>query len=359
MADNLKRIKNAFLLELKLASKGEKSSLSYIKHVLPDKPLIQRGLAEAVVIGGTNFEFATIRVNENRDYEVIRHTKGVLPVLDTASTLISVFEKNLNPAAEAVSVNFAFPLDPALGRHNELDGRFIKGTKEHTIRGLIGHPVGEFLKKNVYKKEIPITVANDTVCLSLSGDGVENAAMILGTGFNMSLNLFEKGKSVVVNLEAGNFNGIDMTYPLSEIDKNSENPKEHIFEKAVSGAYLIKHFQRLAKQMNLPAVKINDTRDLSALAARPKTKSGKLAIQILNQSASYTASVIAGLYEFLGEPEKIEIITEGSLFWKGFNFRQSVELHLREFGIKKNAAIFKHVDSSSLKGAINLLLRKT
>lgn len=356
MANDLEEIKIKFLRELRNASSGEKSSLSWIRNVLPEKSLIANGLIQAVVIGGSNYEFAKVKIENGKAAEVLARKNGPLPMLQVSDNLIEVFRQNYYPDVDAVAVNFAFPLTPTKGTKDELDGIFIHGTKEHVIKGLAGKPVGEFLKINIYKKNIPVTVANDTVCLTLSGSGVEKAAMILGTGFNMSLNLMEKTHRTVVNLEAGGFDGVGMTDSLLEIDRKSENPGQYLFEKSVAGRYLVEHYNDQIKKLKLKTQKIKSTKDLSVLAADSITDEGVVAKQILENSARIIAAAVAGLYEFLDKPAKLEIIVEGSLFWKGYKYHETVSKELKNLEIRKDAISFKQIPDSSLIGAINLLL---
>ena len=108
-------IKNYFLDQLRAASGAEKSSLSYIKNVLPDKPLATRGIAQAVVIGGTNYQFATIKIDHD-NVEIIDLKKGILPQLKNSDVFLKILKENFNPYIDAVGLNLAFPLEPELGR---------------------------------------------------------------------------------------------------------------------------------------------------------------------------------------------------------------------------------------------------
>lgn len=354
--DDFIKIKTSFLKELQFASIGKKSSLSYIKNALPSNPLIKKGLAQAVVIGGSNFEFATIRISGDKTYEILERKTGMLPILNTTQNLIEVFESNYNPETEAVALNFAFPITPSIGSFGELDGIFLHGTKEHTMNDLKGQKVGEFLKKQIYKKDIPIYVANDTVCLNLSGNGGEQAAMVLGTGFNMSLNSLIDGKKIIINLEAGNFDKFEIDPVVSKINKESVDPGIHMIEKATSGKYLVEIFNIKSSELNLNTKPLQDTKNLSILAESDQSITGDLAREIIIQSAQKIAAIIAGLYEYLKKPNAIEIITEGSLFWMGYKYHETVNVQLTKLGIKDQSINFKKVESSSLRGAINLLI---
>ena len=66
--------------------------------------------------------------------------------------------------------------------------------------------------------------------------------------------------------------------------------------------------------------------------------------------------MIAGLYEFMDKPEIMELITEGSLFWKGYRYQETVQAGLEALGIVQNTILFKEFTESSLKGALGLLI---
>src|SRR5579859_5678154 len=183
-----KQIEKAFTQELIQASLGKPSSLSFIKHHLPKQPLIITGIAQGIVIGGTNYIISTEELHANGTNNILDRQTGKLPVLKDEQTFFAFMEKHLDERATAIGVNFAFPLTPTLGFHGELDGILISGEKEHALRGLLGQTIGKEINKLFQKKfsrDIPVAVANDTICLILSGDNTENGSIITGTGFNM------------------------------------------------------------------------------------------------------------------------------------------------------------------------------
>lgn len=351
------QIKQNFLSEIKAASKNEKSSLSFIKNVLSQKPLVSNGVVQAIVIGGTNYVSSVVKV-ENGKSKILKTQKGRLPVFKTGVSFSSFINEILNIDAQALGINFAFPLNPIVGPNNELDGILLKGTKEHTFSGLIGHCIGETVRKvyfEKFEKLIPITVANDSVCLTLAGTGSEDGGVILGTGFNMSLKITDNGKKSIVNLEAGNFNCFKPTEAIKKIDALSEYPSKMLFEKSVSGRYLVDQFNIETKIKGLKLSPLKTSEDLSILAETNSNAGSKLAYSILEKSAFLIACALAGIYEFKRYPAKMEFITEGSLFWKGWKFEENVKKQLTQLGVPKNAIKFKFVEDSSLKGAIGLL----
>lgn len=354
------KIKQNFLSELTKASKSKKSSLSYIRNIFSQKPLIQNGVVQAFVIGGTNYISVITQIKKGQKYKIIKTKKGRLPVFKSRSAFSEFLSKHLHKDLDAVGLNFAFPLEPITNTQKALDGILIRGTKEHTFKGLVGNLVGEFIKQiyfEKYNKIIPVTVANDTICLTLAGSGAENGAMVLGTGFNLSLNTAEKYKKSIANLEAGGFDGFMHTEVLKDLDRKSEEPGKMLFEKAVSGKYLVTYFNKKAKVLKMKIRPLKTTEALSRLAETNKNDEGDLARTLMERSASLIACAIAGIYEFRKHPSKMEFITEGSLFWKGYKYQENVQNRLQALGVPKSTIKFKYVEDSSIKGAMGLLIR--
>lgn len=351
-------IKVAFADELKLASEGKPSSLSFIKHQLPEKPLVTTGIVQGIVIGGTNYVVSTEKVKEDGSRDIIERKTGILPTFSTKPVLIDFLKELLDHRADAIGINFAFPLSPTIGPFNALDGQLINGVKEHNFTGL-DEPIGQlaagiFTEK--YQKHIPVSVANDTVCLALAATEKMSGSLIVGTGCNIALRHTIKGHEVLVNLEAGNFDKFTSFSTLEKIDAQSEKPKEYLFEKCVSGKYLFEHFNHSVDEFGLLTPPIHNSLEMSAiangLAEEPETQ---LSRQIITRSARMVASAIAGVYNFLGEPKTMHIIGEGNLLWNGWNYKSSFEKQLQDFGIAENTFSLKHITDSNINGAIGLV----
>lgn len=337
-----KKIQKNFLTELIHASKNESSSISYYHHIFPKKPLVSTGLVQAFVIGGTNFDISMARISKNGEIKEIQKERkqGKIPTFHDAKTFLSFIKKNINPKINAMSLNFAYPLQPILGKFGEVDSILHIGTKEHMFKELVGKAVGEAIRMYT-KLPIPIFVVNDTVCLGING-------LVVGTGFNFSL----QG----TNLEAGNFNTFPSVPELDALDKASANPGGHRFEKFISGTYLPHHFNFLAKQQKLAIDHVKNGEELSDLAENDFGAAGDLARMLLERSASLVACALAAAYTFVNK-KSLTFTTEGSLFWKGFKFEENVKKQLENLGVPKGAIRFKKVEDSSMQGAINLFTR--
>jgi hexokinase len=353
------QIKQNFLKELVLASEGNPSSISFIKNYLPKKSLIAQGIIQGIVIGGTNYILSTEEIKHDGTRKILDRKTGVLPIIKDDQTFFSFLDEHLDYRSQAVGINFGFPLETKVGSHGQLDGKLLYADKEHAMKGLIGKTIGkevEMLFQKKFDRAIPVTVANDTICLTLSGDGTEQGSMIAGTGFNTGIRLSEDER-VVVNLEAGHFNKFDQSAVLKKIDAESENPGVHVFEKTVSGKYLALYFNEKITELHLPISPITTSQELSELSHANHTDiAGDLARAIIECSAFLVAAAIAGLYEFSGNPLSFTIIGEGSLLWNGWHYHENIQKELTKLSVPSGAVKIKHIKDSSINGTIGLIL---
>lgn len=354
-----KKVRSAFHKELTLAAASEPSSLSFITHTLPKTPLITSGVIQGIVIGGTNYVVSTVRILKSGKQNVINHHWGKLPVFYDLKTLVDFLTLHLDKRADAVGINFGFPLKPVKGDFDTIDGILPHGTKEHTFTG-VTTPIGQIAREIYqikYKKDIPVSVANDSVCLTLSGDGTENGSMIIGTGANMCLKRTDKTKTTVVNLEAGNFDKFPITSVLKKLNEQSVI-HGYFLEKTIAGKYMALYFNEKAKQLGLNIEPLTTSNQVSELAvANSKKQETKLAQAIMERSAFLAAAIVAGAYIFAGSPEKFTIIGEGSVLWKGWNYKKNIQQKLADLDIPEETIKFKHIPDSSIKGALGLLTK--
>lgn len=295
-------IRDNFTKELQLASTGKQSSISYLRHYIPHKPLILSGLMQGIVIGGTHYEIITQNLYPDGKIKTLRKKRGRTPILKDCNVLSKFLQEHIHPDALAIGLSMAFPLKPLVGTHGEMDGIVEYGTKEHALKGLKGKPLGSWIKKK-FKRDIPVAVANDVICLTLLSKGHEVGGFIAATGINMGM---KENNKTAVNLESGNFNGFEADAILEKIDTMSLNRGKNRFEKEAAGKYLPFQFNAMAEYLNLKGLipEVLKTEELSEMAESSKTGvANELAREILEHSASLVASQIAGLYEFRGRPE--------------------------------------------------------
>jgi hexokinase len=348
--------KENFLQTLQKSAHGEKTSLAFLKYHFPKDPVItpdQDRIVQAIVIGGTNFEVALVHMNHGMQ-TILERQKGSLPQLNTITDFQNIINTFLYEKATAIALNFAFPVQATIGLHGELEGILVRGTKSHYLTGLVGKPVGLEVKnifKQKYKKEIPVTVANDVICL-IESDG----ALVVATGSNIGLRLQE---GEYVNLESGAFSEFVVPAEIEHIDRLFNTPGRARFEKLVSGKYLPARFNILNKMHNLGLPDLEKCEELDALAIENTSVAGNLSRGLLEQSASLIAAQLAALYEFKNRPDRMSFNAEGSVIRKAWKYEENLMKRLHMLDIPQEALELVHHQDSSIKGAISLLTRRS
>ncbi len=362
--EELQEIRNNWRLELDNSTTGQTTSLIFAKHtVIPAQPSSEKGLV--IVVGGSHLIVAQI-ARQNGIVEILTYDKSSLPVLEAKEILFSLLEKQIPKDISKIALNFAYPLQPAQRSGliptgaprsgDSLDGLLLAPSKEHQFGGLIGQNVGQELEKYLearFSRKFQVAVANDTVCLVLAGlsqSSPDNlAGGIVGTGFNFGLFL---DRQTLVNLEAANFNKFPQSTTGKIITQESQEPDKGWYEKEVSGAYLYKHYNLLAKEQKLKEV--SSTVELNTLAAGAQPE-GKLAQALFARSASLVAAQIAGVYDFKKQ-NQLNLVMEGSLFWRGWNYKNLVYKHLQAMDLTLNHLQVFKIERSYLLGAAELIL---
>ena len=348
---SLKKIKDSFLQELKDADSGKATSLPYVLNTIPKTPVVQEGESfQVAVIGGTHCSFSICKKQNNAG--VIISSKQVrVPDLKTDQDFFRFLESHIPETCSILACNFAFPLIPEF-INGILDGRLLRGTKGHTLTGLTGKLVGKeidayFLQKRGQK--LTTTVANDTICLLLSGlekvPFQKLGAGIVGSGMNFA---FFRDETTAINLESADFNKFESSETGILIDKESTNPGHSTYEKEVSGVYLFQHYNKELELQNLPLSPISKTAELDILAQNGET----LAIELLHRSAKLIACQIAAIMDF--RRTNMTFIMEGSVFWKGLEYKKTVEETVSELTSYKST--FTHIQNSNIIGGAHLVI---
>lgn len=351
----LKSVQLDFFKELRSSFSGKKTSLPFIINSLPSTPLVSENETfQVMVIGGSVFK-KIIGKKRKAGTSFSKKAQEPLPVLRTKEDFISLVERNLDPNTSVVALNFAYPVRPVFD-NGKLDGVLISGTKEHAFEGLVGECVGQELEKYFYKKykrKILFTVANDTVCLLLSGLGSASweklAGGIVGTGVNFAYFL---GPGEVVNLESGSFDKFPISPETLEIDLNSTIMGKALFEKETAGSYLYKHFNSILAKQRLNHPKIASTWELKKLAMLDIPLASSIARDLIIKSAGLIASQIAGIVLF--KKQDMTFVMEGSFFWEEDIYREYVESFLKVL-VPDRKVTFVHVADSPFAGAAKLV----
>ncbi len=356
----LKTIQQNFTKELELSNGGTKTSLPYIIHQLPDKPLVQEGDTFFVlVIGGSVFQSAVCKKEQGQTI-ITSKKAGTNPPFKSGADFLDFCDQHIPKDIVNVALNFAYPMDPIFRNNNLLDGRLTGGSKEYTFEGLVGKVVGEEVEKYIREKQgrdIHVAVANDTICELLSGLSSVNkpeylACGIVGTGINFA---FFTDSTHAVNLESANFDKFEISNYGKMIDESSVEPGTALFEKEVSGAYLHQHFNLYTKEHGIDST-IESTKDLDEFVKKCDIGEDgevcKFAYDLIDRAAALVAVQVAGITAY--KNTDMNFIMAGSLFWKGFGFRDKVLKYVKQL-LPEHSVTFLLIESCEVYGAAKLI----
>lgn len=349
---NYRQITRNFRREIEAAVKGKASSLPFIIHHLSPRALVKESEKFQVLkIGGSILQNALV-YKKGQEVIVESLEEEHLPIFSTGKAFLALVKSHLRKKVRVLAINFAYPLKPIL-ENKRLDGILIKGTKEHAFSGLVGKPVGAEIEKFIkikFNKQIMVSLANDTICLALSGLGTSSpeglAGGVVGTGMNFAFFLDDH---TLVNLESANFNKFQPSAAGLLVDVKSIKPGEALFEKEVSGAYLFQHYNlRRGKKLGI----IESTHQLDKVARGEVSGDKLLAKELLKQSARLISCQIAGMANY--KKQDMVFVMEGSLFWVGYNYRKTVEETVKS--LTKHKVKFQKIKDCGIVGAAQLVV---
>jgi hexokinase len=250
-----------FLDEMKRGLNGEGGSLAMIPAYVSPEGSVPAGKTVAVIdAGGTNLRICTASFNEAGKIALANFSRQPMPGR-FEETPAAGFYQVLADALEPIqndfdSIGFCFSYPATILPDH--DGRLLHWTKEIKIPELVGMHIGAGLidalkERGIFEKNI--VILNDTVACLLAGISQGQAfnassyiGFILGTGTNTAYveNNENIGKldsclapgSQVINVESGGFAAFERGPLDLKLDEESENPGGHVFEKAISGAYM-------------------------------------------------------------------------------------------------------------------------
>lgn len=254
----LAELVTAFVSEMERGLSGEKCSLDMIPTYL-GSGVVEPGRRAAVIdAGGTNFRASQVIFTEG-GAEIERVERAPMPGSDHPATWDEFIgfsaRKLLEVSDRAEGVGFCFSYRAEITP--ERDGRVIHMSKGVDLSGYEGRLLCADLNdalRRMGAAEVPVVLVNDTTAVALSGagllgtDGYDSLiGLVVGTGLNTCCELdtgaigklgLPAGQSMFVNLESGCFDGCPSGDFDLELDAATNNPRDHLFEKMVSGAYL-------------------------------------------------------------------------------------------------------------------------
>ncbi|KAJ9538752.1 hypothetical protein OSB04_031485 [Centaurea solstitialis] len=429
----LRQVADAMTVEMHagLASDGGsklKMLISYVDN-LPTGG--ETGIFYALDLGGTNFRVLRVKLggvdNVKKEFQevsippnlMIGKTEELFDFIagELAKFVATEGEDMQIPAGTQRELGFTFSFP--VKQSSIAGGTLVRWTKGFNIEDAVGQDVVEELTKSMERVGLDMRVSalvNDTVG-TLAGGRYSNpnviAAVILGTGTNAAYveranaipkwqGLLPKSGEMVINMEWGNFRSSHL--PLTEYDENldtdSLNPGEQIFEKIISGMYLGEIVRRVLLKMaeeaeffgdtvplklqkpfilrtpdmsamhhdsspdlKVVATKLKDVLEISNTSLKMRKVIVKLCDIVATRGARLSAAGILGILQKIGrdtvkegdEDQKSVIAMDGGLFEHYTKFRNTMREAMNELlgeEASRNLSIELSNDGSGLGAAL-------
>lgn len=344
----LNLVKNAFDQALTTGENGDPTSMPFIIHELPSTSIIKPGETfQAISIGGTNYQTGHVQVTHDNELKLKKEEVGERPSFRSAEDFLQFMSGIIDQGVDYVGVNFAFPLYPKF-RDGLLDGTLKGSGKKDDFGDLVGKLVGKSIEEYV-GNAVRVSVANDTICLLLSGSAryerEKLGAVIVGTGYNAAYFI---NKTHPVNTQATSFSDFNPSTLVLEVDKIAEN-KGALFEKEVSGAYLYQQYNLTEGILG----QINSTDELNEIARNDTHPDCKIARRIFEHSAQLVSTHIAGILEH--KQSHMTFVMQGSVYWKAWNYQEMIDEWVKKL-CPGFTATYCNIDDADVWGAAYLLL---
>ena len=397
----------AMLAEMRRGLAGGPCSMDMIPTWLSNDGELHPGHCAAVIdAGGTNFRSALVRFEE-KTYTVSELKKQKMPGIAEPCS----WEDFIRFAADAIEplmdraevIGFCFSYAAEITP--EMDGRVITIDKEVVITGCEGQLIGASLVAELERRGIRgkrAVILNDTVAVLLGmAAGLDKSqysgfiGQVSGTGSNtcVSLPVSAIGKlglvgerGMIVNLESGKYDGIPGGDFDRQLDAESHNPGQKLFEKLTAGVYLGEICRLMLRGaadeglLSAPcceAVRAMNAFDASVVDAWAcgegfEKLNGsaadcefvrELSLALFRRSARCMCINLLALAELSGggRDKPVCIMAEGSLVQKGRNYRPELERLLQLYGTEKRGIRLEfHVgEETTLPGSAAAALLNT
>lgn len=388
----------AFRRAMQAGLEGSPSSLMMLPaYIDPAAKLPVRKPVAVLDAGGTNLRAALVSFETEGP---VIHVQRKCPMPGTNGKLswdefLHQLAKEVAPLAqktEYLGFCFSFPAEIT----PETDGRIINFNKEVQVEGAEGRYVCRELMallNSEYGCHITrFSLLNDTVATLLGGFAAAEygrydsfLGFILGTGMNCCY--VEPSREMVINMEAGGYDGFVRSPFDIAVDENSVNPGDHQMEKMVSGGYLGSVIGQVLKGacraelfsaacgkalLALPdfdmalvsAFLEGRSNPLSAICKSQQDRDRlRLVVEMcVARAAKMVAVMFAAVLEQTdaGKTLPVCIVAEGSTFWKCEFYRRKIDEYLEAYAGKEHGReyYFVSAEDANLCGASAAALLK-
>lgn len=238
---------------------GKASSLKMLPSFLGNPTGREQGQVIAIDFGGTNIRVLLVELAGNGQVTIIdkraallKDKHGNYDYTAASASGEELFDFIAGKIAEIAPSDGTYPLGHTFSfpcrQQGVNEAVLITWTKEFTTSGVEGRNIGELLQAALARNGLShiksVAVINDTTGTLLSTaytDMATSVGSICGTGHNTCY--LEPchpltGQPMIINLEAGNFDGIQQTEYDRQLDTDSEKIGSQRLEKMASGQYL-------------------------------------------------------------------------------------------------------------------------
>jgi hexokinase len=384
---------------------GKESSLRMIPtYIEADNEFLTEVPVLAIDAGGTNFRAALVKFTSAGKLEMGEMVTGRMPGLDREYSsreffgTFAAYIKDLADKTDRIGFCFSYPTEI----FPDKDGRLIQFCKEVQAPEVVGQLIGKRLLETLGNPDKKIVLLNDTVATLLAGKSASFGksydsfiGFILGTGTNtcyteynkniLKNNNLDRSRSMIINIESGNFSKAPRTNIDISFDNTTANPGNYSFEKMFSGGYFgglsLTTLKAAAAEGLFSAVCAEAVKkcselssvDAGRMAADPGAataifgNSFKVASDceicsaiidnLIDRSSRLVAANIAAVVLKTDKGRSSEnpvlITIEGTTFYKLHNLKPRFENYLSEYlsGDRKRYVEYTEVGQSSLIGA--------
>jgi hexokinase len=254
---NIQQVVDLFTTDMLNGLEGKGSSLRMIPTYIEAENKFLIGIpVVAVDAGGTNFRAALVKFNNLGKLEISNLVNAKMPGLDGEISKTEFFNtiagyiKSNAELSDRIGFCFSYPTEILPDK----DGKLLQFCKEVQAPEVVGELIGKNLLETLGMEEKQIVLLNDTVATLLAGKSASFSreydsyiGFILGTGTNtcyiesnrniLKLKNLDSSKSMIINIESGNFGKVTQTDLDIEFDKTTVNPLDYKFEKMFAGGY--------------------------------------------------------------------------------------------------------------------------
>lgn len=382
----LNQIKKLFAAEIKKTFPDKSNNFRMIPSYLGLPSQKEEGTYIAIDFGGTYIRCMRVRLHL-KTWVVEKERRFLLQEMVPCSAE-ELFEKiareifSITRSDEEIDLGFSFSYAGEQSESSEMI--LFEWAKEVQVEGLLGKPLNQLLRRALHHVERPLVrpqvILNDTVASLLAGHYFSKEiliSLICGTGFNLCY--FADNHPIfpmIINLEAGYFEGLPQNAIDIQVDQNSDDPGKKMMEKQIGGRYLAEIAQQMILKMlispdkeyflNHPIEVIDlamwqaeealqnwlDERKLT-FSLEEKEELQNVSSWILRRSARWAGAALAGVVDVIrkdGYHGPIGAIVEGSLYQKIPYYSDQLHIALKELDTEIRLITIE--DASSIGAAV-------